>query len=95
MTAQEITLNIAVNLGRISRFAQEGRKNRIEQFLKETETFLKQLEVAKKNPRFEKTFTTFSKKFYDLKNHIELNDIWAEETLTWANILTHRAKLAD
>ena len=95
MKASELTLNIAVNLGRISRWAQEGRESRIKQFLNETEMFLKELEKTKKNPRFAKTYKAFSKNFYDLKNRIKYDDIWAEETLTWANILTHRAKLAD
>ena len=95
MTAKDLTLNIAVNLGRIAKFAQEGRKNRVDQFLNETETYLELLEKAKKHPRFKKTYDSFQKKFYDLKNNIELNDKWAEETLTWASILTHRAKLAD
>lgn len=94
MNAEELTLNIAVNLGRVSRWAQEGKKDRIVQFLEETENYVKDLKDAKKKPGFQKTFQIFYKKFYDLKGSIECNDIWAEETLTWANILSHRAKIA-
>lgn len=94
MTAQDLTLNIAVNLGRVSRWALENREERIKQFLEETEIYLKQLEKTKRNPRFEKTYIAFSKKFYDLKNKVQFDETWAEDALTWANILTHRAKLA-
>lgn len=94
MTAEDLTLNIAVNLGRVSRWAQEGKEARIEQFLIETEGFIKQLENTKMNSRFQKTFDSFNNHFSDFRNRVECNSQWAEETLTWANILTHRAKLA-
>lgn len=94
MTAQDLTLNIAVNLGRISRWAMEGKGGRVNQFLDETEDYLKELENTKKGDRFNKTFQSFQKKFYALKNNPQLNEEWADEALTWANILTHRAKLA-
>lgn len=95
MEAKDLTLNIAVNLGRLSRFAIEGKKSRIEQFLIETEEYVEELERAKRNPRFEKTFVTFKYNFSNLKKNIALTDEWAEQALTWANILTHRAKLAS
>ena len=44
MSAQELTLNIAVNMGRLARFALEGRASRIDQFLEETEKDLTELE---------------------------------------------------
>lgn len=94
MNAQDLTLNIAVNLGRVSRWAMEGKANRIEQFLDETESYLKELEKAPKNNRFLPTFNSFQNKFRDLKKDVRMDEIWAEDTLTWANILTHRAKLA-
>lgn len=40
LTAQELTLNIAVNLGRLGRWASEGKANRLSQFLKETDGFV-------------------------------------------------------
>ena len=93
MNAQELTLNIAVNLGRLGRWALEGKRSRIDQFLKETEGFVEQLEHTSKSPRFLPTFILFKEKFKTLKANVGLNDVWAEEVFTWANILTHRAKL--
>lgn len=94
MNAQDLTLNIAVNLGRVSRWAMEGKENRINQFLLETEDYLNQLENTPKSDRFQPTFNTFKETFFKLKSNVKLNKDWAEDTLTWANILTHRAKLA-
>ncbi|MBI2329861.1 hypothetical protein HYU94_00520 [Candidatus Daviesbacteria bacterium] len=93
MNAKDLTLNIAVNLGRLSRWAIEGKEARINQFLIETEEYLNQLENTSKNPRFDPTFKAFKNKFDHLKNNIKLDKFWAEDVLTWANILTHRAKL--
>jgi len=94
MNAQDLILNIAVNLGRLSRWASEGKKARIQQFLEETEWYLKQLENVPKSSRFQQTFISFKQNFENLKNNVRLDDEWAEDALTWANILTHRAKLA-
>ena len=94
MTPEQLTLNIAVNLGRMARWAVEGKAARINQFITDTELYIDQLAKTPKNAGFEKTFQTFRKNFIILKNDICLNEIWAEEMLTWANILTHRAKLA-
>lgn len=94
MNAEDLTLNIAVNLGRISRFAMEGKKERVKQFLQETENYLMELENVSKSEKFDITLQHFKNKFEQLKNNIELNKIWAEDMLTWANILQHRAKLA-
>ncbi len=94
MDARELTLNIAVNLGRIGRWAYEGRRNRLEQFLKETEVYIHELERLPKSSQFEKTFDIFVKNFYDLRSDVRLDSYWAEMMLTWANILTHRAALA-
>ncbi|MFH1022971.1 MAG: hypothetical protein V1809_06240 [Planctomycetota bacterium] len=94
MNAQELTLNIAVNLGRLARWAMEGNRARIEPFLVETADYIRQLESAPRQPGFEKTFRVFSVEFERLKNNLTLDEIWAEDVLTWANILTHRAKLA-
>lgn len=94
MDAQELTLNIAVNLGRLSRWSLEGKEARVNQFLKETEEYINQLNQAPKSRRFSKTFNTFRDKFETLKRSVVLDEVWAEEMLTWANILTHRAKLA-
>lgn len=93
MNARDLTLNIAVNLGRLSRWAMEGKEARVNQFLFETEGYLNQLEKLDKSQKFQPTFDLFKKNFFNLKNNIKLDKFWAEDALTWANILTHRAKL--
>ena len=94
MTAQEITLNIAVNLGRLARWVGEGKTRRVAQFMAETDEYLKLLHRAEKSVRFEKTLKAFSESFSRLKVNHQYDQIWAEEALTWSNILAHRAKLA-
>lgn len=94
MNAEDLTLNIAVNLGRISRFAMEGKRERVKQFLQETENYLMELENVSRSEKFDVTLQHFKNKFEQLKHNVELNKIWAEDMLTWANILQHRAKLA-
>jgi len=94
MNARDLTLNIAVNLGRLSRYALDGKKQRVEQFIKDTDYYVNQLETAPKSEKFLPTFKIFTNKFKQLKNNVKLDEIWAEDVLTWANILTHRAKLA-
>ncbi len=93
MDAKEITLNIAVNLGRLCRWSMEGRRTRVDQFLVETQEYLKALEAAPKSPRFLPTYEWFKKDFEFLSHNVQMDANWAESMLTWANILTHRASL--
>lgn len=94
MSAKDLVLNIAVNLGRIARFAAEGRQRRADQFIEETERFLEELERAPKDTRFIKTLESFRRQFEALKKDTRRDEAWAERALTWGSILTHRAKLA-
>lgn len=94
MSAQDLTLNIAVNLGRLSRWAVEGKETRIKQFLVDTERYVNQLEYSPKSQKFQPTFEEFKRQFQKMKSNVRLDEFWAEDALTWANILTHRAKLA-
>ena len=96
MTAEEIALNIAVNLGRMARWAMENKPKRIQQFLVETENYLRQLDAAPKKERFMKTYDAFRKIFDGSikERSAQPDERWAEDVLTWANILSHRAKLA-
>lgn len=94
MEAREIILNIAVNLGRLCRFAVEGRKERVEQFLAQTEEYLKDLESVPKSSRFLPTYEWFKNDFARLSHNVRMDAAWAESMLTWANILSHRASLA-
>ena len=93
MSAKEITLNIAVNLGRLCRWAMEGRRARLDQFLAETDEYVKKLELAPKSERFLPTYEWFKKDFESLSHNVQMNEDWAESMLTWANILSHRAQL--
>ena len=93
MDAREITLNIAVNLGRLCRFALEGRKERVEQFIAQTEGYLNDLEFAPKSSRFLPTYEWFKSDFARLSHNVRMDADWAESVLTWANILSHRASL--
>lgn len=94
MNAKDLVLNIAINLGRLSRWMAENKQKRIPYFLDETQNYLIQLENARKNRDFIPTFQKFRAEFIRLKNHPSKDQSWAEEMLTWANILQHRAKLA-
>ncbi|OGE09908.1 hypothetical protein A3A60_04960 [Candidatus Curtissbacteria bacterium RIFCSPLOWO2_01_FULL_42_26] len=94
MKAGEIILNIAVNLGRLSRWVSEGKFSRTRPFLEETEDFISKLESVGYAKKFEKTFKAFKASFKKLKKSKKLDNVWAEDALTWANILTHRAKFA-
>jgi hypothetical protein len=93
MEARELTLNIAVNLGRLCRWAAEGRRSRVDQFLAETEEYVRALDVAPKSARFLPTYERFKTDFDKLRRDVRMDDDWAESMLTWANILTHRASL--
>lgn len=94
MEAKELILNIAVNLGRLCRWAIEKRGARIEQFLSQTEDYIKELETVPKSPRFLPTYQWLKADFVRLRQDVRMDEDWAEAMLTWANILTHRASLA-
>ena len=94
MNEQELILNIAVNLGRIGRWATEGKRKRLNQFLDETETYMHQLEPLPKSPRLQRTLDVFTETFNRLHSDRAKDADWAEMMFTWANILTHRAQLA-
>jgi len=94
MDAKELTLNIAVNLGRLCRWAMEGRRARLDQFLAETEEYVRALDLTPKSKRFLPTYEWFKKDFDSLSHNVRLDEDWAESMLTWANILSHRAQLA-
>jgi hypothetical protein len=93
MNTKDLILNIAVNMGRLGRWTIEGKKGRIKQFILDTQNYIDQLDKRSQSERFRPTYISFKRKFNELKNK-EPNEIWAEDALTWANILTHRAKLA-
>lgn len=92
-------LNISVNLSRLSQWVYEGYEKRTElinRFMKQTENYLDDLDKQKISEDFKPTLERVKGEFSDLKKTIHNQDsrLWAEKALTWANILTHRAKLA-
>ena len=94
METREIVLNIAVNLSRLCTWALEGRKERVGQFLVQTEEYLKVLESAPKSNRFLPTYEWFKNDFERLSHNVHMDADWAESMLTRSNILPHRASLA-
>lgn len=94
MRAEQIILSIAVNLSRLSRWSSAGNSARIRQFLRDTDTYVKLLDQTKVSKRLQPTLSSFKKEYRDLVNGNFTSYDWAERTLTWANILQHRAKLA-
>ena len=93
MNAKELTLNIAVNMGRLCRWSMEGRRARVDQFLIETQEYIQALDAAPKSDRFLPTYEWFKKDFEILSHNVQMDANWAESMLTWANILTHKASL--
>ena len=92
-------LNISVNLSRLSQWVFEGYDKRtelIDKFMKQTENYLADLDKQEVSKDFKPTLERVKAEFISLKKTIHGQDrrFWAEKALTWANILTHRAKLA-
>ena len=94
MKASDLILNIAVNLERLSRWSSEGNVKRVEQFLAQTQNYMKVLKGLDTSVRFRKTLVNFEDDLEKLGKTKCDSPGWAERALTWANILTHRAKLA-
>lgn len=92
MTNQDLILNIAVNLGRLGRWKMEGKTERIKQFIEDSKVYLNQLDRQKINSSFFETYDGLIKNFNLIQENLDGD--WAEDAFTWANILTHRAKLA-
>ena len=46
MTLRETILNIAVNMGRLSRYSQQKNLDRIETFLNDNEQYIRELEMS-------------------------------------------------
>lgn len=94
MTKEEIILNIAANLDRLSLFSLRRRRNRIRQFLKHIDFYIELVKEEKLNKNFRPTFEFFKKEYSLLKDETYVSLDWAEKTMTLGNILRHRAKLA-
>lgn len=98
MTTKQQIMDIAMNLNRIGNWAADGydaKQKRIAQFLQETKEYVEAAPRA--NPKFQKTFDVFQKEFKNLYkegiNGPNDEQAWAEQMMTWGNILTHRSSL--
>ena len=92
-------LDISVNLARVSDWAASQnlqKKIRVDQFLSETDGFVRSINANGVSSKFKPTWVKFSSEFKKLLQNRDSEDKleWAEKALTWANILQHRAKLA-
>lgn len=93
-------LDIAMNLNRIGNWAADGyeeRKKRIKVFLESTRGYIENLDTSKFSKKFEKTYQNFIKVYEKLEKEGKSGPkdtlYWAENMMTWGNILTHRSKL--
>lgn len=93
-------LDIAMNLNRIGNWAADGydeRKGRIKLFLDNTRVYINNLDTTNIPKKFEKTLLVFLKEFKKLQKEGKRGPkdtlYWAEQMMTWGNILTHRSKL--
>lgn len=92
-------LDIAMNLNRIGNWAADGydlKRKRIITFLESTTQYIQDLEKASLLPKFRSTFDLFLEK-YEILEETGIEDPadpdkWAEDMMTWGNILTHRSK---
>jgi len=93
-------LDIAMNLNRMGNWAADdysGKKERIKTFLRDTSSHIQDLDKNSLPSDFVSTFNNFVKEY----NLLEKEGIkkpknpvfWAEDMMTWGNILTHRSKL--
>lgn len=95
-------LDIAMNLNRIGNWAADDyllKKDRIKTFLENTSFYIRNIDESKFQTKFAETFKDFKQKYPFLEREgltgPKDNLIWAEEMMTWGNILTHRAKLIN
>lgn len=100
MDNKSIILDVAMNLNRIGNWAADDfiqKRGRIETFLESTNQYLQNIEINALPPKFRNTFDLFLEKYEILKKSKDEGladpDKWAEEIMTWGNILTHRSKL--
>lgn len=92
-------LDIAMNLNRIGNWAADGykpKKERIKTFLDNTAQYIQDIKKVTLPPKFRNTFDLFLKN-YKILEKVGIEgpvdpDRWAEDMMTWGNILTHRSK---
>ena len=100
MDTKSKILDIAMNLNRVGNFAADdytSKQKRIKIFLDQTSDYIKSLSYDDLPSSFKKTYSNFLNQYKNLEKEglrgpkDELK--WAEDMMTWGNILTHRASL--
>jgi hypothetical protein len=93
-------LDIAMNLTRIGNWAADDykvKRKRIELFLDETTEYINSIDRSSLLGPFKKTFENFLAEYSRLekigKEGPKDQLYWAEQMMTWGNILTHRSRL--
>jgi hypothetical protein len=93
-------LDIAMNLNRVGNLAADDfdkKKKRISLFLEETKGYIESIDKTSLSKPFQETFDNFLKDYSLLeKENIKTDEqrlYWAEQMMTWGNILTHRVKI--
>lgn len=92
-------LDIAMNLNRIGNWAADDfnlKRKRISVFLENTDKYIECLDKSDFSDKFKTIYNKFIKEYDKLKTEKKkgLKDPtkWAEEMMTWGNILSHRAR---
>jgi len=100
MDTKSQILDIAMNLSRVGNWAADdykGKKERIKTFLAGTSGYIKGLNRSSFSPSFTEIFGKFVRQYPILRkegiNGPKDPVRWAEEMMTWGNILTHRSSL--
>jgi hypothetical protein len=100
VTTKQQILDIAMNLNRIGNWAADGydaKQKRILLFLNQTKDYIDTLDHSTIPNRFSLTLQTFIPIFHKMYQEGQSKpkkiDVWAENCMTWGNILTHRASL--
>lgn len=98
MDVRNRILDIAMNLSRVGNWAADdygAKKERIKVFLDNTNQYIRNIDQASLPPSFKKTYDWFITEYPELEREGvkgPKNPLWwAEEMMTWGNILTHRA----
>ncbi|KKT77473.1 MAG: hypothetical protein UW73_C0019G0008 [Microgenomates group bacterium GW2011_GWB1_44_8] len=99
MNTKATILDIAMNLNRVGNWAADdylGKKARIKTFLGNTTAYIKSLSDSPLPPSFAGTFSDFTKHYSLLEKEGLAGPqnplFWAEDMMTWGNILTHRSQ---
>lgn len=98
MNQYGVFMDIAMNLTRIGNWAADdfsGKKHRIEMFLTQTDELFRLVKKDELPLPVSRSLSTFLNQYSKLRSEFpeRVTLDWAEECMTWGNILTHRAQL--